>query len=463
MNKSRRWLLLFLACVIGSGVALAPGKSAANYYGGGPNVSVSVSFFHDQLEPYGEWVDYSPYGECWVPADVGPRWRPYSDGYWTYSDYGWTWVDYASWGWAPYHYGRWVYDRHYGWLWVPGTTWAPAWVAWYGYDDYIGWAPLPPNYGFASFSVNFYDVQRIPANRWCFVPTRNLCDRDVRYRFEPSYRNSAFLERGTNLTRYSQRNGRPVNAGFDVRQFERQTGRQVPRMRVVAADSPSRGRGQRVGSDRMAFYQPSVKGSFRNMGRQIEARNGERGWAQRSTQPAERNDRGQGLRADRMPQRQVERGRQASSPEWPSMDQRRPQRAERPQVQQPQERGRQRGSRGPTSYDRGAPSYDQGPPQQDVTRERGANRPSSNDGGGPPRGYQRPEAPQSAPPAVDRGGPPRGYERQQQQSPPQQAPAVDRGRGRQRQPDQAQATDQKQGAPQSDRGKGRGGRGKHGD
>ena len=41
-----------------------------------------------------------------VPAD----WAPYSAGHWAWvRPWGWTWVDDAPWGFAPFHYGRWVY------------------------------------------------------------------------------------------------------------------------------------------------------------------------------------------------------------------------------------------------------------------------------------------------------------------------------------------------------------------
>jgi hypothetical protein len=47
-------------------------------------------------------------------------------------------------GWATFHYGRWTRLRNIGWIWVPGDEWAPAWVSWRKSNDYIGWAPLPP-------------------------------------------------------------------------------------------------------------------------------------------------------------------------------------------------------------------------------------------------------------------------------------------------------------------------------
>jgi len=70
--------------------------------------------------------------------------RPYSDGYWAYTDVGWTWVSYEDFGWATYHYGRWTRLRDRGWFWVPGREWGPAWFSWRTGGDYVGWAPLPP-------------------------------------------------------------------------------------------------------------------------------------------------------------------------------------------------------------------------------------------------------------------------------------------------------------------------------
>jgi hypothetical protein len=61
-----------------------------------------------------------------------------------YTDVGWTWVSYEDFGWAAYHYGRWIRLEDYGWCWVPGYEWGPAWVSWRTGGDYIGWAPLPP-------------------------------------------------------------------------------------------------------------------------------------------------------------------------------------------------------------------------------------------------------------------------------------------------------------------------------
>ena len=66
--------------------------------------------------------------------------------------WGWTWVDYAPWGFAPFHYGRWVYIGG-SWCWAPGhrvarPVYSPAMVAWIGGTGYgkgpwpyLGWVP----------------------------------------------------------------------------------------------------------------------------------------------------------------------------------------------------------------------------------------------------------------------------------------------------------------------------------
>ncbi|MEP7180895.1 MAG: DUF6600 domain-containing protein [Betaproteobacteria bacterium] len=110
-----------------------------------------------ELDEYGYWQNDPTYGAVWYPTAVAADWAPYRDGYWTSSGaWGSTWVDYAPWGYAPFHYGRWA---HIGgrWGWCPGgyvarPYWAPALVAWYGGPGWslstsygapvYGWVPL---------------------------------------------------------------------------------------------------------------------------------------------------------------------------------------------------------------------------------------------------------------------------------------------------------------------------------
>jgi hypothetical protein len=85
-----------------------------------------AAFFHDDLAPYGRWIEHPVYGVVWVPESGHPDWHPYWDGRWVWTtDYGWYWHSHEPYGWATYHYGRWVLTSDYGWVWVPDTVWVP--------------------------------------------------------------------------------------------------------------------------------------------------------------------------------------------------------------------------------------------------------------------------------------------------------------------------------------------------
>jgi hypothetical protein len=120
-----------------------PATKAEISFSAGIEISSSADFYQP-LSSYGAWVNVGSYGRCWHPSRVDRRWRPYTTGYWQWTDVGWYWVSDEPWSWACYHYGSWVYDPNYSWVWIPGTEWAPAWVSWREGGDYIGWAPCGP-------------------------------------------------------------------------------------------------------------------------------------------------------------------------------------------------------------------------------------------------------------------------------------------------------------------------------
>jgi len=105
------------------------------------------------LDNSGYWQQAPEYGYVWVPTAVAAGWVPYRYGQWLWvAPWGWTWVDDARWGYAPFHYGRWVVWNH-GWVWVPApkhgqatrSFYAPALVAWVGgAGGNVGWFPLGP-------------------------------------------------------------------------------------------------------------------------------------------------------------------------------------------------------------------------------------------------------------------------------------------------------------------------------
>ena len=101
--------------------------------------------FGEALEPHGDWLSTENYGEVWRPNTARiVEWSPYTVGQWNYTELGWHFTSPEPWGWACYHYGRWVKYRTLGWCWVPGREWAPAWVSWRTSPNHIGWSPLPP-------------------------------------------------------------------------------------------------------------------------------------------------------------------------------------------------------------------------------------------------------------------------------------------------------------------------------
>src|SRR4029453_15692065 len=71
-------------------------------------------------------------------------WAPYRSGQWRWvRPWGWTWVDQAPWGYAPFHYGRWVTIGN-RWCWWPGgyyarPIWAPALVGFVGGSNLSVW------------------------------------------------------------------------------------------------------------------------------------------------------------------------------------------------------------------------------------------------------------------------------------------------------------------------------------
>lgn len=245
------------------------GNNGDRFHGSAPGVD--VGFFYGELSPYGEWVRHPNYGWVWFPRNVQAGWRPYSIGRWVQSDYGWTWVSYEPFGWATYHYGRWTWDRYVGWLWVPGTDWAPAWVAWQQGNGYIGWAPLPPAVGFdmhvgiqlGGFSLS---VGIAPRN-YAFVEERRFLDSRIGGYIEPEARNVTIIHNTTNITNYTVVNNRVINVGVPLDRVERATGRRAQRLRVAQATNA---RESVVDRDVVRIYRPneakleSVKVAQRN-------------------------------------------------------------------------------------------------------------------------------------------------------------------------------------------------------
>jgi Family of unknown function (DUF6600) len=215
---------------------------------------VSFDTFYSSLSPYGEWVNAPDYGMCWRPVDVAPDWQPYTVGHWVWTSYGWTWISGFPWGWAPFHYGRWVLDPFYGWIWTPGYVWAPAWVQWRWGGGYCGWAPLPPGFHFR------VDVVVGPDDRdfgmgirgWNFVYAREMGS--GRYRFVDRHAVPRMIGSTRNVTRIRFTSGGVYSVGLPREDVERFTGRRIRTVDVVRTNDIGR---QRVVGNSVHIYSPS--------------------------------------------------------------------------------------------------------------------------------------------------------------------------------------------------------------
>jgi hypothetical protein len=197
----------------------------------------SYATFYRKLEPYGDWIEAGDYGYVWQPreAERSERWRPYTNGHWVYTDAGWTWVSDERSGWATYHYGRWARLRGIGWVWVPGDEWAPAWVSWRKSDEYVGWAPLPPEAqfdhgtGIRNWADNYYDIG---PNQYAFVPSNEFGSSSVERTVVPIQRNVTIINQTTNVTNITYNNSTVVDQGPSYNDLRSRSQYSIERLRL---------------------------------------------------------------------------------------------------------------------------------------------------------------------------------------------------------------------------------------
>ncbi len=178
----------------------------------------SYSTFYRKLEPYGDWMETGDYGYVFQPRQAAQSrdWRPYTNGHWVYTDAGWTWISDEQFGWATYHYGRWTRLRGVGWVWVPGEQWAPAWVSWRKGNDFVGWAPLPPEAqfdrqtGIRNWADNYYDIG---PDQYAFVPANQFGAKVSARVVVPTERNVTIINQTTNVTNITYNNSVIVDRG----------------------------------------------------------------------------------------------------------------------------------------------------------------------------------------------------------------------------------------------------------
>src|SRR6266849_2692616 len=170
---------------------------------------------YEDLDDNGGWRPVPEYGTVWFPHTVIVGWAPYRYGHCVWiSPWGWTWVDDAPWGFAPFHYGRWIVVGGV-WGWVPcpprstvvtvayvRPVYAPALVAWVGGPRFslsiavggggggVAWFPLGPR----AVYVPSYPVSRT------YVTNVNVTNTTVNNTYVTNVYNTTVVNKNVNVT-----------------------------------------------------------------------------------------------------------------------------------------------------------------------------------------------------------------------------------------------------------------------
>ena len=240
---------------------------------------ISLDVFYDELAPYGSWVQDPEYGYVWRPDVDQNNFRPYyTDGHWAMTEYGNTWVSDYEWGWAPFHYGRWILNRFHEWIWIPDTVWGPAWVSWRSGGGYYGWAPMGPGF---SLDINLGGGYNTPNDWWVFIPQINIYNTSY-----PRYynRNYTTIYNRTTIINYTY-GGRGRNTfytGPRASDIRRVTRRDVTVYNISRSSRPGR---TSITNNNINIYNPG-------RGRGGNSNNGRPGQPDRNT-PGRTNNNGQ--------------------------------------------------------------------------------------------------------------------------------------------------------------------------
>ncbi|WP_113651233.1 DUF6600 domain-containing protein [Pedobacter namyangjuensis] len=211
---------------------------------------VSLQSFYDELSPYGQWIQDPQYGYVWRPDVDQEEFRPYyTNGRWAMTEYGNTWVSNYDWGWAPFHYGRWIYNRYNNWVWLPDTVWGPAWVTWRSGGGHYGWAPLGPS---INIGINIgRGGYRIPDMCWNFVPYNNIY-----YSNYPRYygnRNRVYIQNTVIINNTYVRNNRTYYTGPRADDIRSRTNQNVT---VYNVNRSNRAGASRIDNNSVNIYSP---------------------------------------------------------------------------------------------------------------------------------------------------------------------------------------------------------------
>jgi hypothetical protein len=136
-----------------------------------------------------------------------------------------------------------------GWVWVPGTRWAPAWVSWRSGDGYYGWAPLPPDADEDDADYHFGDD--VDANFdigpgcYNFIPYSDFGAPNCSVYIVDRYRNYGIVGHTRNVTNFNLGvRGRAFGGAFAggpaLADVNSRSSRHVPTVRLAASNRAGR-------------------------------------------------------------------------------------------------------------------------------------------------------------------------------------------------------------------------------
>ncbi len=251
---------------------------------------ISLQIFYDELSPYGEWIQDRQYGYVWRPDVDQNEFRPYyTNGRWAMTEYGNTWVSNYDWGWAPFHYGRWVHSRYNNWLWIPDTIWGPAWVSWRTGNGFYGWAPLGPS---VNINLNFGRNRNryiISDFCWNFIPQRNIYFNNFgRHNWR---RNNVFIQNTVIINNTYIHNQNTYYTGPRAEEIRRATNQDVTIYNVNRSNRPGAIRIDNKNNN-INIYSPRPSRGEAN-GNRVDNNNGQRnGRAERGAEATQNNGNG---------------------------------------------------------------------------------------------------------------------------------------------------------------------------
>ncbi|MDR4307906.1 hypothetical protein IHQ68_14890 [Chelatococcus sambhunathii] len=145
-------------------VFVAPGVAHAQ-------TAPTLEAMKQTLGQYGEFVTHEKYGDVWRPTVTPRGWHPYPACDWVFTKtYGWYFSDKTPWGAIVHHYGRWIHEADRGWLWVPGAEFSPGWVVWRTSDEWVGWAPTPPDAELTPAKMEAFNDDKL----WTFMDAKKF-------------------------------------------------------------------------------------------------------------------------------------------------------------------------------------------------------------------------------------------------------------------------------------------------